>query len=124
MAINNTAHPTFVRLRIKQSKTDPFRKGVGRTGSDLCPVAALMSYLQGRGSAPGPLLRFASGSPLTRRRFVEVVCAALAGTDVDQRNCRHSFCIGAATIVAAKSIEDSATKTSGRWEFTYNMYVS
>ena len=41
-----------------QSKTDPFRKGVdlfiGRTGTDLYPVAAVLNYLQARGTSQGP----------------------------------------------------------------------
>ena len=83
MAIDDPRQPSFVRLTPKQSKTDPFRKGVdlyvGRTGSDLCPGAALLSYmyLHCRGSTAGPLFLFASGRPLTRKRFVELVRAAL-----------------------------------------------
>ena len=37
-------------ISIKQSKTDPFRKGVnlfvGKTGSLLCPMSAMLSYLR------------------------------------------------------------------------------
>ena len=59
-----------VCIRIKQSKTDPFRKGidlhVGKTGSVLCPVAALLNYLVIRGKEKGLLFRF---RPLTRQRF-------------------------------------------------------
>ena len=55
IAIDDPWRPSFIRVSIKQSKTDPFRKGVclyvGRTNSDLCPVAALLSYLQCRGAA-------------------------------------------------------------------------
>ena len=46
LAVDN---PKLIRVQIKQSKTDPFRKGVdlflGRTSSDLCPVTALLRYL-------------------------------------------------------------------------------
>ena len=48
----------MVQVRIKQSKTDLFRKGVlvyvGRTGGELCPVAAMTAHLAIRGRAPGP----------------------------------------------------------------------
>ena len=41
--------PKMVQVRIKQSKTDRFRKGVmvylGRIGSELCPVAVVSAYL-------------------------------------------------------------------------------
>ena len=64
IALDDPRRPSFIRVSIKQSKTDPFRKGVclyvGRTDSDLCPVAALLRYLQCRGVAPGPLFMFTS----------------------------------------------------------------
>ena len=53
IAVDNRSDPKVVSIRIKQSKTDPFRQGVtiflGRTDGMLCPVAALMSYLAVRG---------------------------------------------------------------------------
>ena len=129
IAIDNQSRPSFLKVRIKQSKTDPFRKGVdlfvGRTGSDVCPVAALLSYLACRGSGPGPLFVFADGRFLTRKKFVELVRAALAAAGVDQtKYCGHSFRIGAATTAATKGIEDSVIKTLGRWEsVAYLQYV-
>ena len=129
VALDDPRQPSFVRISIKQSKTDPFRRGVqlfvGRTGSDLCPVGALLSYLQCRGSAPGPLFVFTSGQYLSRKRFVELVRAALARTELDQQKyCGHSFRIGAASTAASKGIEDSIIKTLGRWESTaYLRYV-
>ena len=120
---------SFLRVTIKQSKTDPFRKGVdifvGRTGTDICPVAAILSYLECRGSGPGPLFVFSSGRFLTRKRFVELVRAALSSAGVDQEKyCGHSFRIGAATTAAAKGVEDSIIKTLGRWEsVAYLQYV-
>jgi hypothetical protein len=42
VAVESARNPSFVRISIKQSKTDPFRQGiclfVGRTDSELCPV--------------------------------------------------------------------------------------
>ena len=61
-------------VTIKASKTDQYFPGaqvvLGTTGSDLCPVAALLDYLPSRGDAPGPLFMFLNGSPLHRSRFV------------------------------------------------------
>ena len=98
IALDNLQKPSFVQVSIKQSKTNPFRKGVkhcvGRTDSDLCPVGALLSYLQCRGSA---LFVFKDGQFLSRKRFEELVRDGLARTDVDQEKyCGHSFRIGAA----------------------------
>ena len=76
-----TWSPSFLRITIKQSKTDPFRKWVelyvGRANSDLCPVAAVLSYLTCRGTGPGPLFVLGGGQGLTRSRFVSLVRSTL-----------------------------------------------
>ena len=70
LALDNATQPSLIRVKVKQSKTDPFRKGVdlylGRTGTDLCPVAVLLDFLQVRGTTPGLLFTFADGRLLTR----------------------------------------------------------
>lgn len=42
----------MVKVTIKQSKTDPFQKGIdiylGKTNSDLCPASPLFQYQDGR----------------------------------------------------------------------------
>ena len=69
--VDSVQTPQLVRVRLKLSKTDPFRKGVdvfvGRTGNDLCPVAAMLAYMVQRGKGPSPFFRFQDGGPLTRR---------------------------------------------------------
>ena len=56
IATDHQTHPNILRICIKQSKTDPFRKGVqiivGATGDSLCPVAAVLQYLVIRGQVP------------------------------------------------------------------------
>ena len=46
---DSLSNPGFLSVNIKQSKTDPFRSGVeivvGRTREELCPVAAVLSYM-------------------------------------------------------------------------------
>ena len=53
LAMDDPGSPSFIRVCIKQPKTDPFRQGaylyVGRTGTEVCPVAALLDYLCVRG---------------------------------------------------------------------------
>ena len=75
--INSRENPTVLKILIKASKTDPFRKGVsiflGRTDNSLCPVAAITAYLASRGPDSGPLFRFRKGSYLTREAFVRSV---------------------------------------------------
>ena len=53
LALDHASSPSALRITIIQSKTDPFRRGVdlwvGKTGSDLCPVTAVLDYLRARG---------------------------------------------------------------------------
>ena len=59
VAVDAHANPTVMEVRIKASKTDPFRMGVnlyiGRTNNDLCPIAAMMAYLAIRGGGRSAL---------------------------------------------------------------------
>ena len=129
IAVDDSKHRSVLRIAIKQSKTDPFRKGVdlfvGKTGSSLCPVAAMLSYLCARGMAEGPLFKFADGRVLTRQRFVSAVREGLEKAGIDSsKYSGHSFRIGAATTAAARGIEDCVIKTLGRWEsVAYLQYV-
>ena len=70
VAMDNVQHPSYVQVRIKQSKTVPFRVGVkvvvGCTGDGLCLVVALLAYMVLRGPANSPLFQFWRGGPLTR----------------------------------------------------------
>ena len=130
ISVDDPEHPSMFKIRIKQSKTDPFRKGidlfVGKTGSCLCPVAAMLSYLQVRGVCrAGPLFLYSDSRVLTRQRFVDAVRDGLKKAGVDQTSYSgHSFRIGAATTAASKGVDDSIIKTLGRWEsLAYLRYV-
>ena len=129
IAVDNPGRPAVLRLTIKQSKTDPFRKGVnlflGKTDTDICPVRALLNYMILHGTARGPLFILEDGSFLTCHYFVSAVRGALQKAGVDQsKYCGHSFRIGAATTAAAKGMEDSIIKTLGRWQsVAYLQYV-
>ena len=60
IAMDDKEQPTLVRINIKQSKTDPFRKGVhlyvGRTQAVLCPVCP--------GGCPWSTVRLGERSPV------------------------------------------------------------
>ena len=87
VSVDSMEKPSRLQIRIKASKTDPFRQGVdifvGRTGNELCPVAAALAYMVQRGPGPGPLFQFQDGKPLTRQRFVARVREALTSAGVD-----------------------------------------
>ena len=127
--IDNPASPTILQVSIKQSKTDPFRKGIslflGKTSANLCPVTAMLNYLIVRGNRSGPLFIFRNGQYLTRERLVTALRTALKSVGLDEsKYCSHSFRIGAATTAASKGIEDSIIKTLGRWRsLAYLEYV-
>ncbi len=129
IAVDDPLKPEVVRVHIKQSKTDPFRKGIylyiGKTNSELCPVTALLGYLVVRGQRPGPLFVFKDGRFLSRQRLVSAVREALRAVGLDQSQyCGHSFRIGAATTAASRGLEDSVIKTLGRWRsLAYLDYV-
>ena len=96
IAVDSQNNPALLAVTIKASKTDPFRKGmqifIGRTGCECCPLAAILPFLALRGTATGPLFRFANGDPLTRDAFVREVRRALSSAGVDAgAYCGHSF---------------------------------
>ena len=106
ISVNDTANPTWLKLHLKASKTDPFRKGVdvvvGRTNNKLSPVAVMLAYVAIRGNNPGFLFKFQDGRPLTKSRFVESVRGALRAAGFDPKAyAGHSFRIGAATTASA-----------------------
>ena len=97
-------------------KTDPFRQGVevffGKTGSDVCPIQALVQYIGVRSPSQGPLFILQSGAPLTRPYLVSQLQAALMHAGIeDSRFNGHSFRIGAATTAAQQGLEDSLIQT-------------
>ena len=129
VAIDNFSSPSTMQVRIKASKTDPFRIGVdiylGRASSGLCPISAMLQYLSVRGGESGPLFRSDDGKPLTRPRFVEELRGVLQAANVPSSHYSgHSFRIGAATTAAECGIPDSTIQLLGRWESSaYLLYV-
>ena len=129
VAVDSKLDPSMMRIHLKASKTDPFRKGihifVGVTGNDLCPVTAMLAFLSCRGSKPGPLFQFQDGRYLTRDRFVSHVKTALTTAGVSCKHYSgHSFRIGAASTAAGRGIPDATIKTLGRWESSaYLLYI-
>ena len=121
VAIDNLSNPRVLKVKIKASKTDPFRKGVeicvGKTDNKLCPVTAMLAYLARRGQEDGMLFKFEDGKLLTRERFVTRVRAALTAAGIDCKPYSgHSFRIGAATAAGKKGLLPATIKTLGRWE--------
>lgn len=129
VAVDSRFTPSVVSIHLRKAKTDPFGRGItlylGKTGSDLCPVAAVLNFLAIRPTADGPLLVHADGSPLLKNQFVAGVRRALSAAHLDpSQYSGHSFRIGAATSAAAAGVPDHLIKTLGRWESTaYQLYI-
>ena len=105
VAIDSRTNPQVLRILLRRSKTDPFGAGtylhMGRTGTPLCPVSALLAYLAVRPPNPGPLFVFQDGTPLSRVQLVTHLRKALSqvGEEVASFS-GHSFRIGAASTAA------------------------
>ena len=106
-----------LRLCIKFSKTDPAGAGhflyIGVTGTHLCPVLALRSYLAHRGSLTSPLFGWADRSPLTAEQVDHYLRVILSRAFVLGSFSSPSVRIGAATPVAAAGLPDRLIQTLG-----------
>ena len=130
VAVDSHSAPSIIQLTLTHSKTDQFRRGshtfLGKTGSDLCPVEALLQFLVRRpGPRVGPLFIHKDGRPLTRDQFVSHLKEALSSCGIDSRRYSgHSFRIGAATAAAQAGVPDHLIKTLGRWDSeAYQSYI-
>lgn len=118
-------------LFLKQSKTDPFRKGVAiklfKNHTKLCPFEQLKSYSYARNiifdpKVHIPLFITENGSALNRCNFLSMLKEIVKRTNhADSHITGHSFRIGAATSAAKARIEDHLIKSLGRW--TSDSYV-
>ena len=87
VAIDSHEASSHMTICLKRSKTDPFGAGftlhLGRTGDDLCPIAAMLGYLARKPPGPGFLFRFQDGTPLSRTRLCQERRQALTAAGID-----------------------------------------
>lgn len=122
---------TFV-LKLRNSKTDPFSKGLGITNfENLKSVHYMLLYLELRKLFDcdqfSPLFIDSERSclPITRDKIIQHLMELLRRSRFFGQNySSHSFRIGAATTAAAAGIEDHVIKELGRWSSDcYMRYV-
>ena len=127
------ANDRLFTLKLKSSKTDPFRRGVSlkyfETGQTLCPFQCMSALLQTRGEMAAqpcdPLFTLITGTPLTRTFMIAKLKALLSHLGYNpQLYSGHSFRSGAATSAGAAHIPDHMIRTLGRWTSDcYNRYI-
>ena len=119
VAFDSHSSPSCLRLRIKASKTDPFRKGcfvhIGKGEFPLCAIPSLLAYLTLRGDASGPLFLFRDGRPLSRALLTSWLRGILSAAGIQGNFSSHSFRIGAAMVAARNGIPDHQIQALGRW---------
>lgn len=122
-------NPDHMSVRIKISKTDPFRSGqtivIGKTDQRVCPVLAMTNYLSYRGTTLGPLFQYLSGAPLTKAGLTSETRQLLSMSGFQpSQYAGHSYRIGAATTAASVGLPPWLIKTLGRWSSDcYERYV-
>lgn len=120
VTIDNPNSPRMMRIYLKRSKADQFGKGahiyIGKTDNELCHVAVVLAYMASRGSNQGPFFKLKDDTPLTKAKFLHLICDALQEIGLPYMNfAGHSFRIGAATAAAKMGLEDSTICKLGRW---------
>ena len=120
IAVDNRTKSRLLQLFLKQSKTDPYKQGtkvyMGTTDSTVCPVKAVLSYLQKRSTQPGPLFVTEKEKGWTRSTFCARLKSVLHKRKLDN-NCynTHSFRIGTATSASLAQLPDDHVQMLGRW---------
>ncbi len=128
ITIPTTAHQMIIHLRY--SKTDQSGKGTricisSIPHSPLCPVAAMVQYLQVRPPGPADLFVHFNTNTLTRYQFQALLKKAISHLGIDhQQYSSHSFRIGAATSAAMNGVASHKIQEYGRWHSScYRQYV-
>ena len=123
ISVDSWENPTLLAIQLRFSKTDQEGTGatlyVGRTFKPICPVASVLAYMVVRRglAGSGPLFVLADGSPLRREKLVAWLKSTLTAAGIDaSKFSGHSFRIGAASVAAARGIEDSTIQALGRWK--------
>ena len=77
VVVDNRMSPKIVQIHLKKTKCNQFGPGsdviVGHVDSPLCPVTAILHYIEWRGTQPGPFFLNSSKEPVIKHWFVAQV---------------------------------------------------
>ena len=121
LTCNSTFDPKL-HLMNRDITFMPFRQGqtivIGKTNSPLCPISAMVAYLNSRplSSDSGPLFTYVSGGLLTRKKLTRETRLLISKRGLDSMEfAGHGFRIGAATTAASANLPPWLIKVLGRW---------
>ena len=129
ISVDKRDNPRLLRVTIKQSKTDPFHRGMniylGATDGPICPIVGILPYLAAHGKQEGPFFITEDGSGLTLQAFSALINSLLSKLKLNTKHYNtHSFRIGAATSAADACIPETSIKMLGRWQSdAYQRYI-
>ena len=125
ISVDSRAHSSYIVVRLKCSKNDPFAVGtrvcIGATNQSMCPLSGYLAICPKRSGA----LFFQDGSTLSRERLVLSLRQVLLGVGVNTAQFSgHSFHIGAVTMADKLGVPDSLIKKMERWKsFVFMHYI-
>ncbi|KAJ3783467.1 hypothetical protein GGU10DRAFT_273509 [Lentinula aff. detonsa] len=107
--------PTYIRITLPSSKTDPFR----------CSVTLIIAAFPHLPTCPVSTLKRADGFPLRRSSFISTLKQRIAAVNLDaSRFSGHSFRRGAASSAAAAGYSDYEIQLLGCWHSdAYKLYL-
>ncbi len=88
---------------------------LAKSDTHVCPMDAVLNFLQKRGSSPGSLFIFENGLPLTKAKLNSRLQAVLKLCGCPNTFSVHSFRVGAATTAASLGFPEHLIKAMGRW---------
>ena len=119
-----------LEVNLRSSKTDQRRNSQKiiideSSFSHLCPVKAMVEYLDARPSIQGPLFIHFGGNPLTSYQFSYILKQGIKIIGFSPAFFSpHSFRIGAATAAAMAGASVDDIKQLGRWKSSaFNSYI-
>ena len=120
---------TTVAIDLRQSKTDPFRRGhtitIQATSTSTFPVRAINCFAELSTLRSGSVYYGGCFTPLSRSHLTDALRRLLQQAGYQQcLYSSHSFRIGAATTAAAAGLPAWLIKSLGRWNSdAYQTYI-